>query len=232
MLIQKFREINNDLRICFIDYSKAFDCVNHQMMWKTLSDMNFHPKIIALLKSLYSNQQAVVRLENTTTETFTVGKGVRQGCILSPYLFNLYTEDIMRDVELDDRSTRYDEVNIHGHRIRDLRYADDTALLSTTTIGLTNLIMSVKEHSEKKGLLLNVKKTKIMDTDKCIEKTEIAINGEQVENVNHYEYLGARLQGDGKTSSEIRRRIAIATQKLNNLKNVWKGQNIPTKIRI
>ena len=145
-LIQKHNELNEDLRICFIDYSKAFDCVSHTKMWNTLDEMNFPPKIISLLKSLYYEQLATIRLENKETESFTVGKGVRQGCILSPNLFSLYTESIMRAVDQDQKSSKYEEVNINGRKIRDLRYADDTALLSKTEEGLRNLVEAVKEH--------------------------------------------------------------------------------------
>ena len=129
--------------------------------------MNFDNKIISLITSLYEDQRSAVQLENGTTEWFPVTKGVRQGCILSPHLFSLYTEGIMREVEYDPRSGEYDEPRMQGLSIRDLRYADDTALLATKTAGLENLIKSVKEHSEQKGLFLNVKKTKIMSTDRC-----------------------------------------------------------------
>ena len=116
--------------------------------------------------------------------------------------------------------------------IRDLRYADDTALLSTTSKGLENLIMSVKEHSEQKGLNLNIKNTKIMDTDKCKEDAFIKVNGEEIERVTSFEYLGARIEANGKTTPEIRRRLAMATSKLKKMTNIWNGQCIKTKIRI
>ncbi|GFO10136.1 LINE-1 retrotransposable element orf2 protein [Plakobranchus ocellatus] len=102
-------QTNTSLHTCFIDYSKAFDCVNHEKMWQTLHKMHFHPKIIRLVKSLYEGQQSAVQLEYGTTEWFPVTKGVRQGCILSPHLFSLYTEEIMRDVEFDPRKDEYDE---------------------------------------------------------------------------------------------------------------------------
>ena len=101
-------------------------------LWLTLQEMNFHPHLIYLIKSLYKGQQSAVQLECGTTEWFPVKKGVRQGCILSPHLFSLYTEGIMREVEHDHRRCEYNEARMQGLTIRDLRYADDTVLLATT----------------------------------------------------------------------------------------------------
>ncbi|GFR62498.1 LINE-1 reverse transcriptase homolog [Elysia marginata] len=129
--------------------------------------MGIHNNIVKLIENLYAGQQAAVRLECGMSNWFSVSKGVRQGCILSPHLFSLYTEGIMREVEQDPRKDLYNEPNIQGLKLRD-RYADDTALLSTTE-GLHQLIHSVKEHSENKGLFLNIKKTKIVDTDSARE---------------------------------------------------------------
>ena len=123
----------------------------------------------------------------------------------------------MRNVEQDPKSSKYGVVNINGRAIRDLRYADDTALLSKSEEGLRNLVEAVKEHSEAKDLMLNVKKnknTKSMDTDKCTQKSNIQLNGETLENVEYYEYIGARVENDGRTKKEMARRIAIASQKL------------------
>ena len=232
MIIQKYREVGTSLHTCFIDYSKAFDCVNHMKMWQTLQEMGFHPRLIQLIKSLYDGQQSAVQLECGTTEWFPVTKGVRQWCILSPHLFSLYTEGIMREVECDPRKWEYDEPKMQGLPIRDLRYADDTALLATTPKGLDNLIKAVKEHSEQKGLHLNVKKTKIMDIDRCGEEAVVLIDGEEIERVNSFEYLGAKIEANGKSAPEIIIRLAIAGSKLNKMENIWKGQCIGTKMRI
>lgn len=135
-------------------------------------------------------------------------------------------------MEHDPRNWEYDEPKMQGLPIRDLRYADDTALLATTPTGLENLILSVKDHSEQKGLHLNVKKTKIMDTDKCKNQAVIKIDGEEIERVNNFEYLGARIEANGKTTPEIRRRLAMAGSKLKKMEKIWKGQCIDTKLRI
>ena len=135
MIIQKYREINASLHTSFIDYSKAFDCVNHEQMWQTLKEMNFNQKLINLIRSLYECQQSAVRLECGSSEWFPVTKGVRQGMHTVPTLV-LYTEGIMREVSLNHRKDDYEEPSIQGVHLKDLRYADDTALLSTTPTGL------------------------------------------------------------------------------------------------
>ena len=130
----------------------------------------------------------------------------------------------MREVSLDHRKDDYEEPSIQGVQLKDLRYADDTALLSTTPTGLEKLIKSVKEHSDEKGLFLNIKKTKIMDIDKCKKEARIAIDGEEIERVSNFEYLGARIEANGKSTPEIRRRLAMATTRLTKMISIWKGQ--------
>ena len=116
--------------------------------------------------------------------------------------------------------------------IRDLRYADDIALLATTPRGLEALIQSLKCYSEQRGLHLNVKKNKIMDVDKCKEEAVLTINGEEIERVNNFVYLGARIDANGKSTLEIRRRLAMAGSKLKKMTNIRKGQSIYTNLRI
>ncbi|CAF1561825.1 unnamed protein product, partial [Adineta steineri] len=100
-VMEKAREYQKEFYLCFIDYSKAFDCVDHEKLWGVLMEMGVPKHLIILMKNLYTNQQASVKTEYGNTNWFNVGKGVRQGCILSPYLFNLYAEYIMRKAGTD-----------------------------------------------------------------------------------------------------------------------------------
>ena len=110
---------------CFIDYAKAFDCVNHNKLWKILKQMGILDHLTCLLRNLYAGQEATVRTGHGTTDWFQIGKGVRQGCILSPYLFNLYAEYIMRNSGLEEAQAG---IKIARKNINNLRYADDTTL--------------------------------------------------------------------------------------------------------
>ena len=139
MIIQKYREVNASLHTCFIDHSKAFDSVNQQGMWNSLREMNFDPKITFLIRLLYEGKQSAMQLECGTQEWFPVTKGVWQGCILSPHLFRICTEGIMREVEHDHRKEDYDEPTLHGLTKRDMRYVDDTALLAQPQRDLKHL---------------------------------------------------------------------------------------------
>ena len=105
-----------------------------------------------------------------------------------------------------------------------LRYADDTVLLSTTPTGLEKIIKSVKEECDEEGLFLNIKKTKIMNIDKCKKEARIAIDGEEIEKVSNFEYLGARIEANGKSTPEIKRRLAMAITRLTKMISIWKGQ--------
>ena len=232
ILIQKCRDFNTELRICFIDYSKAFDCVKHQMLWKTLAQMGLEPTTRCLIRQLYEGQQAAIKLESGQSEWFQVEKGVRQGCILSPYLFSIYTESIMRDVDEDERSKTYEEPKINGEKIKEIRYADDTALLSKTEAGLEKLVDAVKEHSESRGLQMNVKKTKILDIDTCENETAVRTGAERIENVNSFEYLGSLITNDGDCSKEVKRRLGMASIRPYELRSVYHKSNINTKLKV
>ena len=145
--------------ICFIDYAKALDCVDHNKLWTILQEMGIPDHLTCPLRNLYARQEATVRTGHGTTDWFQIRKGVRQGCILSPCLFNLYAEYIIRNAGLEEAQAG---IKIARRNINNLRYADDTTLMAESEEELKSLLMKVKEESEKVGLKLNIQKTKIM----------------------------------------------------------------------
>ena len=156
--MEKGREFQENIYFCFIDYAKAFDCADHNKLWKILKEMGIADHLICLLRNMYAGQEATVRTGHGTTDWFQIGKGVCQGCMLSPCLFNLYTEYRMRNAGLEEVQAG---IKIDGRNINNLRYADDITLMAESEEELKSLLMKVKEESEKVGLKLNIQKTKI-----------------------------------------------------------------------
>ena len=152
-IMEKIREFQKN--ICFIDYTKAFDCMDHNKLWKILQVMAIPDHLTCLLRNLYAGQEATVRTRHGTMDWFYIGKGGCQGFILSPCLFNLYAEYIMRNAGLDVAQTG---IKIVGRNINNFRYADDTTLMAENE-EVKSLLMKVKEESEKFGLNLNIQKT-------------------------------------------------------------------------
>ena len=155
----KGREFQKNIYFCFIDYAKAFDYVDHKKLWKILQEIGMPDHLTCLLRNLYAGQEATVRTEHWTTDWFQIGKGVCQGCILSPCLFNLYEEYILRNAGLEEAQAG---IKIAGRNTNNPRHADDTTLMIESKEELKSLLMKVKVESEKIGLKLNIQKTKIM----------------------------------------------------------------------
>ena len=153
-IIEKAREFQKNIYFCFIDYAKAFDCVDHKKLWKILKEMGIPDHLTCLLQNLYAGQEATVRTGHGTTDWFQIiGKGVCQGCILSPCLFKLYAVYIMRNAGLDEAQAG---IKIARRNINNLRYADDTTLMAESEEELKSLLIKVKEESETDGIKLNI----------------------------------------------------------------------------
>ena len=157
--LKKQESSRKNICFCFIDYAKAFDCVDYNKLWKILQEMGIPDHLTCLLRYLYAGQITTVRTGHGTTDWFQIGKRIRQGCILSPCLFNLYAEYIMRNAGLDEAQAG---IQIARRNINNLRYADDTTFMAESEEELKSLLMKVKEESDKIGLKLNIQKTKIM----------------------------------------------------------------------
>ena len=180
------------------------------------------------LRNLYVGQEATVRTGHGTTDWFQIGKGVHQGCTLSPCLFNFYAEYIMRNTGLEETQAG---IKIAGRNINNLTYADDTTLMAESEEELKSLLVRVKEESEKVGLKLNIQKMKIMASGPI---TSWEIDGEAVETVSDFIFLGSKITADGDCRHEIKRHLLLGRKVMTNLDSIFKSRDITlsTKVRL
>ena len=197
-IIKKATEFQKNIYFCFMDYAKAFDYVDHNKWWKILQEIGIPHHLTYLMRNLYAGQEATVRTRHVTTEWFQIGKGVCQGCILSPCLFNLYAEYIMRNVSLDETQSG---IKISGRNINNLRHTDDTTLMAESEEELKILLMTVKLESEKTGLELNTQKMKIIVSSPI---TSWQINGETMETMKDFIFLGYKITAIRDSSHEVK----------------------------
>ena len=171
--------------------------------WKILPEMGIPDHLTCLLRNQYAGQEATIRTRHGTIDWFQIGKGVCQGCILSPCLFKLYAVYIMRNAGLHEAQAG---IKIAGRNINNLRYADDTTLMAESKEELRSLLMKVKDESEKAGLKLNIQKMKIMASSPI---TSLQTDGETMETVTDFIFLGSKITADGDCSHEIKRHLLL-----------------------
>ena len=190
--------------------------------------MGIPDHLTCLLRNLYAGQEATVRTGHGTTDWFQIGKGVHQGCILSPCLFNSYAEYILRNARLDEAQTG---IKIARRNISNLRYADDTTLMAESEEELKSLLMRVKEESGKVGLKLNIQKTKIMASGPI---TSWQIDGEAMETVSDFILGVSKIMADGDCSHEIKRRLLFGRKVMTDLDSTLKSRDITllTKVHL
>ena len=188
--------------------------MDHNKLWKILKELGIPEHLSCLLRNVYAGQEATVRTGHGTTDWFQIGKGVHQGCMLSPCLFNLYAEYIMRKAGLEEAQAG---IKIAGRSINNVRYADDTILMAESE-ELKSLLMKVKEDSEKVGLKLNIQKMEIMASGPI---ASWQIDGETVETVPDFIFLGSKITANGGCSHEIKRRWLLGRKVMTNLDSIF-----------
>jgi hypothetical protein len=212
--------------ICmFIDYTKAFDRVQHKQLIKCLKD----DADIRLICNLYWEQTASIRYNRDISAPNNIKRGVRQGCVLSPCLFNLYTENIFKHIK------EIPGLNINGNIINNLRYADDTVLLAENPEELQHLVKEVSMKSREYGLEMNIKKTKTMVINKDNTQNlhiNIKVDDMDLEEVQEYIYLGHNITSDGKCDKEINKRIGMAKNVFNNMKHILTSKQITSELKL
>ena len=229
LICERHLEVQKDVYICFLDYEKAFDRVRHEPLMQCQSEIGVDGKYIKIIRNLYWDQTASVRIMTELSEEIRIQRGVRQGCVASPTLFNLYTEKIFRHI------INMKGGNVGGTTYNNLIYADDTALLAGNEKELSELISKINEVGKQFGMKINIKKTKAMVVSKKPNSStiNIAIDGKQIEQVASYMYFGSLITEDGRSEKEIKRRIMIARSTFTNMRTLLscRGINLKTILR-
>ena len=192
-------------------------------LWEILQEMGIPDHLTCFLRNLYAGQEATVRTTHGTMDWFQIGKGVRQGCVLSPCLFNLYAKYMMQNARLNEAQAGFKTA---GRNINNLRYTDDTIFKAESEEDLKSLLMKGKEESEKVGLKLNIQKTNIMASGPI---SSWEIDGETVRD---FIFLGSKITADGDCSHEIKRRLLHGNKVITNLDSILKSRDISLSIKV
>ena len=222
VLTERDLQHGQEIYVCFVDYEKAFDRVDWKKLMNALRRKGVDWKERRLIGNLYMGQRVKIRIDGEYSEPGKIGRGVRQGCPLSPILFNIYIEEIVRE-SLDEMN---EGIKVGGKLVKALRFADDQAMLAQNQGGLQRMMDRLNMISMEYGMKINIRKTKVMKISRAVEPTtvKITINGEQLEQVDKFCYLGSVVTQDAKCHTEIRRRIGIGKDAFYKRKELLRGK--------
>ena len=226
---EKYIEQNKTVYNNFIDFKQAFDSVSQKTLWQTLRHFGLPEKLINLIKNIYDKSMSAVRVDTELTDWFKISVGVRQGCCLSPYLFNTVLEAVMRIALEKDTEIG---IKLLGQYVNNLRFADDIDILAESQPDIQKLTDSISETGKKFGLIINEAKTKTMAISKNKEICEIKLNNSNLEQVDQFSYLGSIVSEDGTCVTDITSRIGKAAAVFGNLKTIWKSKDILIKTKV
>ena len=228
VITERAVEMQKDIYMCFIDYAKAFDKVRHQELFEDLDKLDLYRKDVRLLASLYWNQTACIQRDGEHSEYIKIRRGVRQGCVMSPDLFNYYSEMILRELEVEKG------LKVGGQNITNIRYADDTVLLAESVEDLQKLLDIVVRESELKGLSINCKKTECMvvSKKKDIPRCSLKVKDQIIKQVSAFNYLGSTITEDARCKKEIKRRIVLAKSAFSKISNILRNTSLSMRTRM
>jgi len=217
MLCERSLEHGNDVFICFVDFEKAFDRVNWVKLMQILKNLEVDWKDRRMIQKLYIEQSAVIRIGGGESKPGIIGRGVRQGCPLSPLLFLIYAESMM--IEAMDEIE--EGVRVGGELLKDVRFADDQGMVANTEEGLQKLMNGLHKTANKYDMRINVKKTKTMVVSKRPgQEINIVLDGQRIEQVKHFKYLGAIITEDGRSLMDVKARIGMAKEAFRKRKEL------------
>lgn len=229
VIAQRCLDMNQDIYLGFIDFEKAFDKVQHAKLLDILVAKNIDTRDINIISTLYWNQTAKIRIEDQYTEDIKILRGVRQGCVLSPLLFNVYSEAIFQEA-LADCS---EGIIINGETLNNLRFADDTVIMTDNIEDLQNLMNRVNTCCNDYGLKINLNKTKYMIVTKTPRTNiQLVVNNTNIERVDSYKYLGTWVTSDIDQTKEIRTRIETARSAFVRLKKFFTNRDLSLELRL
>jgi hypothetical protein len=227
-IIEQSNEWNTTTYANFIDFAKAFDSINRPALWRIMSHYGIPDKIISIIKMLYTDFNARVICGSKLTDTFPIQTGVKQGCLLSPLLFSLCIDWLMRETT---RNTKRGITWTFGQTLEDLDFADDIVLLAHRYQDIQNKTIDMATTGKKIGLSINTDKTKVMKINEK-SKEQITINNNTVEEVQDFNYLGSKISLDGNSETDVQSRISKARGTFASLKNIWKSNKISTQTKL
>lgn len=217
VLCERSLEHGNDVYICFVDFEKAFDRVNWIKMMEILKSLQVDWRDRRLIYQLYMRQEAVIRIADGESEPGVIGRGVRQGCPLSPLLFSIYAEAMMAET----LKGAIEGVRVGGKLISDIRFADDQGMVASSEIALQSLMDRLYLTAKKYDMKINVKKTKTMVVSKKGGGAiDIRVEGQRVEQVRKFKYLGTTIAEDGRCLDDVKQRIGMAKEAFNKRKEL------------
>ena len=227
-IMESYIEKGKNLFVCYIDFEKAFDRVWQTGLWHCMAFFGFPDKYIRLLQALYNQSQSAVRVNGSLTDWFSTRVGVRQGCIISPQLFNILLEVAMlhalHDLDLG--------ACMNGTIINNLRFADDIAILAESEEDLQTLVSEVFKTSSQLGLKISLTKTQVQVIGRGCDKINIHLANHTLEQVKSFIYLGGQIDEDGTCQNDVKRRIGLALGAMHALHPIWRAKDISNQTKI
>jgi endonuclease/exonuclease/phosphatase family metal-dependent hydrolase len=225
-IIEQCLEWQQPLLVNFIDFEKAFDSLHRETLWKILEVYGFPSKVINIIRDLYEGLECCIKLDNGNSDWFSIRTGVRQGCVLSPMLFGIAVDFVMKQAQTGEG------LKVDKTVIEELAFADDFGILSCTSNKMQNKTTATEKSAGKVGLRVNIRKTEVMRIGQEKEPKVITVGGEKLREVTQFVYLGSTIKNNGSTETEIKTRIGKAAAAFNTLHKVWKNANISLKTKI
>lgn len=227
IIVEQSVEWRSPLYLVFIDFEKAFDTLKHSAIWSTLTCKGIPQKIINLIRALYYNASCRIQHDNNVSNPINVEIGVRQGCPLSPLLFNVVIDSVMRNATIEPRGITWSL----NKRLEDLDYADDICLLSQNFADIEAKLKVVESEAAKCGLKININKTKVMRINTKSDR-KLYIRNTELEEVTSFSYLGSTITTTGGSSDDVSSRITKARQSFGQLNNVWRSNQISKRTKL